>query len=116
MAAYASTVTLGSPKAYRIPGTPFGFLCGMVDITNYNTTTAEETTITGKFKPMTFGASTYKCILVTSGDTDNGYSVNFNPVTGKFKAYKEASANAEVEVASDVDVGAFPFIAFGLTL
>ena len=114
MAAYASTVTLASPKAYRIQGSPFGFLTGRVNLTNYNATTSEETGITGKFKPMTVGASTFKLILINEGTSSNGYSISFDPVLGKFKAWQQASTGAMTEAADNTDIGTFEFLGVGI--
>ena len=114
MAAYASSVTLASNKVQRIRGTNFGFIIGTIDITNYNATTAEETGITKHFKAYTIGGGTLKCFLIAEGTTDNGYAIEFIPSTGKFKAWKEASAGAKTEASDNTDVGAANFWAVGL--
>ena len=116
MAAYASTVTLATNKALRIQGTGWGMLIGTIDITNYNATTTEETSITKHFKSYTVGGSTYKCYLIPEAVTDNAYNVEFIPTTGKFKAYQESGSSSGVrtECATDTDVGACQFIAVGL--
>ena len=114
MAAYASTVTLGMNKVQRIRGTNWGFIAGTIDITNYNATTTEETGITKHFKSYTVGGSTLKCFLITEGTTDNGYAIEIIPSTGKFKAWKEASAGPAVQASDDTDVGAANFWAVGL--
>ena len=115
MAAYASTVTLAMREAQRIKGTGWGLLIGTIDITNYNATTTEESGITKFFKSYTVGGSTHKCFVIC-GMTDNGYTVDFIPTTGKFKAYQEAgtAAGARTEASEDTDVGAAEFAAFGL--
>lgn len=116
MAAYASTVTLAMKNAQRIKGTSWGMLVGTIDITNYNATTTEETGITKFFKGYTVGGSTHKCFVICSSTTDNGYTLDWIPTTGKFKAYQEAgtSTGPRTEAATNTDVGAAEFMAFGL--
>ncbi len=115
MAAYASTVTLGSNKAQRIHGTGHGLLWGTIDITGYNATTTEETDITKHFIPETIGGTSLKCYLIMESTTDNGYTLQWTPSTGKFKAYQEAgtAAGARDECSTDTDVGAAQFVAYG---
>lgn len=111
MAAYAATVTLSQLVIKKLPN-GLAVLRGLVDVTNYNTARAEITGITGRFK----GAPT----VLLGGATDNGYIVAWDAATESIKAWYPtqqtagAGNRAGVEVANDVDVGAVPFVAFGV--
>lgn len=90
MAAYASSITLYTPNTQRISRS-LGMLTGEIDITNYNSTTTEETDITDKFLDSG-GTGMDKGILslqITS--SEKGYILQFDPTTGKFKAYEPGS-------------------------
>lgn len=110
MAAYAATVTLAQPTVQKIG--KLGVLRGTIDVTNYNPTLAAITAITSRFK----GAPT----VILGGITDNGYGVAWIPASSSVKAFEDnenATYLADVafgEVAADVDVGAVPFVAFGV--
>lgn len=115
MAAYAATVTLSVPKTAKL-GDAQGVLHGSVDITNYNQTLAEVTGITGYFR----GAPTVIC----DGISDAGYLIRWDATSKSFKAFYPTDASDQTptadivaapatQVASDVDVGAVNFIAFG---
>lgn len=83
MAAYAATVTLDTPVPHwsgqqRV-------ISGICDVTNYNTTQAEITAITGKFLG---GAPT----VVAEGLSDNGYIVRWNPTSKAFEAFYPIAA------------------------
>lgn len=116
MADYASTVTLAMPRPQRLWGSGWGMLVGTIDITNYNSTTTEETGITKFFKAFTVGGTSLKCFLVCQSTTDNGYTLDFTPSTGTFKAYREAGTGsaARSEAANDTDVGAAEFLCVGV--
>jgi len=138
MADYACTVTLDLPRQ-RI-SRDLHILVGKVDLTNYNTTGAEITDITGKFISL-------KRVIV-DGFSDNGYLVRWNTTDKCLHAFYPRAAQAAVagltitasgaahvtdaqaitvaagfrsavdvaagsEVANDVDVGEVNFIAIG---
>lgn len=166
MAAYASAVTLYGRGVQRV-SRDFGILAGKIDITNYNSTTTEETNITRYFKPSGQSGLEKGIISLQVVSSENGYILGFNRTTGKFKAYYrpahshtlfldnadvadsagarvnagtnllgantgsdisiagvadtsgdggivQAAAGALTEVANDVDLGTFDFVAFGL--
>ena len=115
MAAYTSTVTLAHNKAERISRS-WALIPGTIDITGYNATTTEETDITKHFKAYTVGGATVKCFLIMESTTDNGYTLEFNHSSGKFKAYREAGtgSGARTEASTDDDVGASQFLAVGM--
>ncbi len=64
MGAYAQTTTIDYRKARKI-GIGIGILVGQVDVTNYNSTLAEITEITGRFKDDPR--------VIMDGLSDNGY-------------------------------------------
>lgn len=111
MAAYAATVTLAQPTVKKL-STGLGVLRGSIDLTNYNSTRAAITAITSRFK----GTPT----VIVGACTDNGYAVSWE--TDSLKAFyinegedgNAQAAGASTEVANDVDVGAVPFVAFGV--
>lgn len=116
MAAYAATVTIAGEHSQRlVPG--MRIVRGTVDVTNYNTTGAETTNITKHFKG---GAPT----VILGGVSDNGFLVAWDTTDKCVHAWYPTIASdqtptadivaaAGTEVASDVDVGAVPFVAFG---
>ena len=108
MAAYDSTVTVDQISAEKSSRSN-GLLSGSVDITNYNSTTTEETDITKMFRANP---------RVVFGTTDNGFVLQWIKATGKIKAfyadYDAVADGALIEVADDVDVGAADFIAMGV--
>lgn len=106
MAAYAATITVDTPRANRIGNTNIGIISGTCNITNYNQTLAAITAITGKFSGG--------LRVVAEGASANGYVVTWNVAGSAFKAWKEGdAAGALVQVANDVNVGTFNFIAMG---
>lgn len=142
MAAYASSVTLHTNGVERI-SRGLGILCGRIDITNYNSTTTEETSITRYFKPSGTAAIAKGILSLQIVSSENGYVLGFNKATGKFKAYRTAAnvtsdialstsntytdaavntavngitipAAALAEAADDTDLGTFDFVAIGL--
>ena len=118
MAVYASTVTSTMKRAVKFDQvTGFGVYIGKCDITNYNTTVAEITAITGKFRNL--------MQVICAGISDNGYSVRWDETDNGFKAYYPTTASdqtptadivagASGEVATDVDIGVVEFAAYGL--
>ena len=118
MAAYAAAVTSDMLRAVKVDQvTGIGMFSGRCDVTNYNTTVAEITDITGKFvnDPLS----------VVAGVSDNGYIVQWDKTDKGFKAYyptnssdqtptADIAAAAATEVATDVDVGEVDFVAYGL--
>lgn len=140
MAAYASSVTLSTPKAERISRN-LGILVGRIDITNYNSTTTEETTITRQFKASGQSGLAKGILSLQVVSSENGYLLGFDRNSGKFKAYRQGGAISDialstsntytdaavnaavngltltaaglVEVSNDVDLGTFDFVAIG---
>ena len=86
MAAYASAVTLYTPRVERISRN-LGIAAGRIDITNYNATTTEETTITRLFKASGVAAITKGILSLQIVTSENGYIWAFDKSTGKFKVY-----------------------------
>lgn len=141
MAAYASSVTNYTNGVERI-SRGLGMLCGRIDITNYNSTTTEETSITRYFKASSQSGLEKGIISLQVTSSENGYVLGFDKSTGKFKAYYApahaisnialstsdtytdnavntavnaitATAAALSEVANDTDLGTFDFVAIG---
>ena len=118
MAAYANTITATMLRAVKIDQVVgIGMYMGRCDVTNYNTTLAEITDITGKFGTL--------IEVICSAISDNGYLMRWDKVGKAFKAYyptdisdqtptADIVAAAASEVASDVDVGVVEFVAYGL--
>lgn len=110
MAAYAATVTSLLDRGRKIDQvTGIGMFAGECNVSNYNTTLAEITGITGKFKTV---------IAVVAGTSDEGYIFEWVDASGAFKAYTfdyDAIADGPaIEAAIDTDVGSAHFIAIGL--
>ena len=107
MASYAATVTSTMKRAVKIDQVVgIGIFTGRVDLTNYNTTLAAITDISKKFRSV---------IAVVGGITEGGNWVEWVAASNAFKAYvSNATTGITEEVATDVDVGAFDFVAFGL--
>ena len=118
MAAYAASVTSVMRRAVKIDAVVgIGMYAGRCDLTNYNTTGAEITAITGKLKT--------RIAVLTDGLSDNGYIVRWDPTDKAFHAFYPTNSSdqtptadivaaAAAEVANDVDVGAFDFVAYGM--
>lgn len=102
MAAYAATATLAAPKVTKIGG-GLSMLAGSINLTNYNSTRAEITAITGRFKGTP--------IVVAEGVSSNGLGVRWDTASKSFKSYVFTTG---VETANDVNVGSFNFIATGV--
>ena len=90
MAAYASTVTIYVPKAERISRS-LGMIAGKINITNYNTTTTEETGITKYFVTSSVTGITKGIISCVVTSSENGYLWSFDKNTGKFKVYQTSA-------------------------
>ena len=104
MAAYAATVTSLMKRAIKIDAVRgIGMFAGKCDITNYNSTGVAITDITGKFKSSAI-------IAVLGGTAEGADLVEWIDSTNSFKAYV---ASTGAQVANDVDVGEFDFIAIG---
>ena len=115
MAAYAATVTSTMRKPTRIAAA-MAIYHGQVNLTNYNTTAAEITGITGKFRADP--------IVLMSGVSESGYVCHWDPTDKSIKAFYPTIASDQTptadiiaapgtEVANDVDVGLVYFVAFG---
>ncbi len=103
MAAYAAAVTSTMKRAVKIDQViGIGIFTGRVNLTNYNSTLVAITDITLKFK---------KVIAVIGGTAEGADLVEWVDASGAFKAYVASTGS---EVADDVDVGEFDFIALGL--
>lgn len=107
MAAYAATVTSLMKRAVKVDQvTGIGMFAGKCDITNYNSTLVAITAINGKFKSI---------ISVIGGTTEGGEWVEWIDASNSFKTYvSDAVTGITGEVATDVDVGEFDFVAYGL--
>lgn len=111
MAAYAYTHTSKMRKAITIHE---GVVVksGRINLTNYNTTLATITEISGAFKSI--------IAVVPTGPTSLGHMVEWVAASNSFKAWfptqqtAVAGNRAGVEVTNDVNVGAFDYVAFGL--
>lgn len=90
MAAYASSVTLYTPRVERISRN-LGIALGRIDVTNYNSTTTEETTITRLFKPSAVAGIEKGILSLQIITSENGYLWSFDKSSGKFKVYRTAT-------------------------
>ena len=143
MAAYATTVVVNNRNMTPIGG-GLGILTGTVDITNYNSTLAAIIAISGMFRSINAvildsvsdngylgrwvsASNAIKCfypttahthvIPVTTGTTGDAVTNNagvLESAGGEDLAASAATAAAAGEVANDVDVGVFNFVAIGV--
>lgn len=109
MAVYASTVTLYLPQVERISRN-LGILVGKISITNYNSTTTEETNITRYFKASGVAAIAKGILSMSIVSQANGYVWGFDKATGKFKVFQTATVtpagtNGASNVTGTVVVG-----------
>lgn len=87
MSAYAATVTALMKRAVKVDQvTGIGMYVGKCDVTNYNTTLAEITAITGKFRNL--------MQVICTTISDNGYMIRWDAVANAFKAYYPTPAAA----------------------
>ncbi len=118
MAAYASTVTI--LKTLKYFSESFVLVTGIIDITNYNSTTSKETDIVRYFKTLTKSGYETGIYTLICAPTDNGYLYTFDPSTGKFKAWQSNYAQTTaadgpfIQLSNDVDAGAAFFQAIGI--
>lgn len=84
MAAYAATVTAPDNVAKKLAATGLGILRGTVNLSNYNSTLAEITGITGKFR----SAPT----VLLGGASSNGYIVAWDTTGKAVKAFYPTKA------------------------
>lgn len=107
MADYAATVTSKMRRAVKVDQvTGIGMFTGRCDLTNYNTTLAEITAISKKFKDV---------LTVIAGTAEGGNWIEWDHTSNSFKAYvSNNTTGVTEEVATDVDVGEFDFVAYGL--
>ena len=84
MAAYAATVTSPLRKPIKI-GNGVGIYFGQINLTNYNSTLAEITAITGKFNDKT-------PIVTLSGVSESGYICHWDPTSKAVKAFYPTAA------------------------
>lgn len=104
MAAYASSVALSDRAAQKLAGSPLRIVRGVLTVSNYNQTLAEITGITKYFK----GTPTVVLGGVFSGGNHIGQWV---PASKSVKAWVTTTG---AEVASDVNIGTVPFVAWGV--
>ena len=90
MAAYASAVTLYTPRVERISRN-LGICAGKITISNYNSTTTEETTITRLFKASGVSGIEKGILSMSIVTVANGYLWGFDKSTGKFKVFRTAT-------------------------
>lgn len=84
MAAYAETVTALMKRAVKVDQvTGIGMFMGRCDVTNYNSTLAEITDITGKFGTL--------MEVICSAISDNGYLMRWDKTGKAFKAHYPTS-------------------------
>lgn len=109
MAAYAATVTLDFPKPGRLGNLPMGVISGTCNVTNYNSTLVELTTITKAFLP---GG---KLRVTPNGVSSLGFVIKWDSTGKAFRAFSTGTAaDAPLnEEASDSNIGTFDFIAVG---
>lgn len=139
MAAQAVTVTRTNRVATKL-GQGVGVLFGRVDITNYHQTAVEITDITNYFRSDvvismsgvsdngyhvawesatgTFKAyyPTAGAIAVTAGTAGDAVTNNAGVLESTGGQDLAVTSAAGTEVATDVDVGAFDFLAFGIVI
>ena len=110
MAAYAETTTSTLKRALKVDAVQgMGMFIGKCDITNYNTTVAEITDITGKFVNL--------MQVIVTGISDNGYLVRWDASDNGFKAYYPTNTSDQTPTADIVAAAALEvveFIAVGL--
>ncbi len=115
MAVYAAAVTSPMRKPQKVSESLYVYR-GQVNLTNYNTTVAEITGITGKFRDDP--------TVVMSGVSESGYLCHWDPTDKGIKAFYPTNVSDQtptadivaaggLEVANDVDVGLVYFVAFG---
>ena len=111
MAAYASAITSTLLKPARLGDvTGLGMWAGVMDLTNYNSTTKPAITgISGKF---------IKPVSVIFSVSDLGFMFRYDLATNTvFAYYADYDAGADgglIEAVTDLDCGAAHFQAFGL--
>ena len=109
MAAYAATVTSSLRKPIKI-GDSMVIFHGQINLTNYNSTLAEITALTGKFRADP--------VVIVEGISESGFGCHGDPTSKAVKAFNFDQNNATdgpaIEVANDTDVGLVFFTAFGL--
>lgn len=110
MAAYAATVSIDQRRPAPLTLERDAIVTGTIDVTNYNTTLAELTTITGFFRSL-------KRVVIT-GVSDNGYAGRWDATAKAVKCYYadyDAGADgALIQGVNDLDCGVFEFIAYGV--
>ena len=111
MAVYASTLTLHMNKPVRYQGSSFGFIIGTIDITNYNSTTTEETDITKYFKDSSTTGLAKGIMSLNVTSSENGYVLQFAPITGKFKAYNQGGALGNATYAAPTGMASISTVA-----
>ena len=103
MAAYAYTHTSKMRKGVKFAPN-LTLFAGTLNLTNYNSTNATITEITGKFKTLV--------AVVPTGPTSSGYFVTWTGTS--FKAWRSLTAAASTEAPNDTAIGSVDYIAIGL--
>ena len=105
MAAYAAAVTSEMRKAQKISNSLYAYH-GQVNLTNYNSTLAEITGITGKFRKDP--------TVVMSGISESGYLCHWDPTSKSIKAFYPVTAHQHQQAittgsttAADSTLGTF---------
>lgn len=102
MAAYAATTALDYPKPGQLGNLNIGVVSGTCDLTNYNDTVVENTTITNAFLPDGI------LRVVPNGISSNGFIISWDATSKAFRAY--ATVGAAVSVAGGTITMADPTI------
>lgn len=119
MAAYAQTTTLPDLKAKKIAATGLGILRGSIALSNYNSTLAEITEITGKFRsaPTVLLGAVSSLGYLVAWDTTSKAIKAFYPMpahTHTLHFQTSAAANAVTAAANALRTSAAAFDVAGV--
>jgi len=119
MAAYAATATLPDLKAKKLAGTGLGIVRGTVTLSNYNSTLAEITGITGMFRsaPTVILGAVSSLGYLVAWDTTSKAIKAFYPMpahTHTLHFATTAAANAVTAAANALRTGAAAFDVAGV--
>jgi len=96
MGAYAETTTFDLPRVEKISNN-LGIISGECDLTNYNTTGAEITDLTGKFKSI--------LRVICDGMSKNGFIPRWNATDKCFHAFYPVTAHTHTISLSATHAG-----------
>lgn len=96
MAAYAQTTTLDHRKAIALGGS-LAVLTGRINVTNYNTTVAENKDITGAFQNQP--------VVIISGVSESGYLCHWDRTDKGVKAFYPVTAHQHDFVVGSGTIG-----------